>query len=403
MYIFKAAVIGAGAMGAGIAQVISFSGLPVVLKDVDQKFLDKGMDTIRKIYKSRVDKGKMSAGEMDSKMSLVIPTLDYLEFGDVDIVVEAVPEKMALKRKIFADLDEVCPEGTIFASNTSALSISEMGRATRRPHKMIGMHFFNPANVMKLVEIIKGESTDEETVADLVSFTESLRKIPVVVKECPGFLVNRLLMPYLNEATLCLQEGAASAQDIDAAMRDYGWPMGPFTLMDFLGLDVCADVGAYLSSQYGDRMQGAEMFERLVKAGRLGEKSGAGFYSYGDQSDEPVKAIIAELSAGKHTQFTPERLMYQMFNEAAHCVQEGIADTKDIDMSVIAGLGMMYKGDRIGPLALSDKLGLDVIVKGLEEFEAKYGLRFHPCNKLYELVKAGRLGEKTKAGFLEYI
>jgi len=403
MYIFKAAVIGAGAMGAGIAQVISFSGLPVVLKDVDQRFLDKGMDTIRKIYKSRVDKGKMSAGEMDSKMSLVIPTLDYSEFGDVDIIVEAAPEKMALKQKIFVELDGVCPEGAIFASNTSALSISEMGRATQRPHKMIGMHFFNPANVMKLVEIIKGESTDEETISDAVSFTESLRKIPVVVKECPGFLVNRLLMPYLNEATLCLQEGAAGAQDIDAAMRDYGWPMGPFTLMDFLGLDVSADVGAYLSSQYGERMHGAEMFERLVKLGRLGEKSGAGFYSYGDQSDEPVQQIIAELSAGKHSQFTPERLMYPMLNEAAHCVEESIADTKDIDMAMIAGTGMTYKGDRIGPLALSDKLGLDVIVKGLEEFEAKYGLRFHPCNKLYELVTAGRLGEKTKAGFLEYV
>ena len=403
MYIFKAAVIGAGAMGAGIAQVISFSGLPVVLKDVDQRFLDKGMDTIRKIYKSRVDKGKMSAGEMDSKMSLVIPTLDYSEFGDVDIIVEAAPEKMALKQKIFVELDGFCPEGTIFASNTSALSISEMGRATQRPHKMIGMHFFNPANVMKLVEIIKGESTDEETISDVVSFTESLRKIPVVVKECPGFLVNRLLMPYLNEATLCLQEGAAGAQDIDAAMRDYGWPMGPFTLMDFLGLDVSADVGAYLSSQYGERMHGAEMFERLVKLGRLGEKSGAGFYSYGDQSDEPVQQIIAELSAGKHSQFTPERLMYPMLNEAAHCVEESIADTKDIDMAMIAGTGMTYKGDRIGPLALSDKLGLDAIVKGLEEFEAKYGLRFHPCNKLYELVTAGRLGEKTKAGFLEYV
>ena len=403
MYIFKAAVIGAGAMGAGIAQVISFSGLPVVLKDVDQKFLDKGMDTIRKIYKTRVDKGKMSAGEMDSKMSLVIPTLDYSEFGDVDIVVEAVPEKMALKQRIFAELDGICPEGTVFASNTSALSISEMGRATQRPHKMIGMHFFNPANVMKLVEIIKGESTDEETVADLVSFTESLRKIPVVVKECPGFLVNRLLMPYLNEAVLCLQEGTASAQDIDGAMRDYGWPMGPFTLMDFLGLDVCADVGAYLSSQYGERMKGAEMFERLVKVGHLGEKSGAGFYSYGDQSDEPVKQIIAELSAGKHTEFTPERLMYPMFNEAARCVEEGIADTKDIDMAMIAGTGMTYKGDRIGPLALADKLGIDVVVNGLEEFEKKYGMRFHPCNKLYELVKEGRLGEKTKAGFLEYV
>jgi len=403
MYIFKAAVIGAGAMGAGIAQVISFSGLPVVLKDVDQTYLDKGMATIRKIYQSRVDKGKMSAGELDSKMSLVIPALDYGEFGDVDIVIEAVPEKMALKKKVFAELDGVCPEGTIFASNTSALSISEMGRATHRPHKMIGMHFFNPANVMKLVEIIKGESTDDETVSDLVAFTESLRKIPVVVKECPGFLVNRLLMPYLNEATLCLQEGAASAQDIDSAMRDYGWPMGPFTLMDFLGLDVSADVGQYLSSQYGERMKGAEMFERLVKLGRLGEKSGAGFYSYGDQSDEPVKQIIAELSAGKHSEFAPERLMYPMLNEAARAVEEGIADVKDVDMAMIAGTGMTYKGERIGPLALADKIGVDVLVAGLEDLEKKYGSRFHPADKLYQLVKEGRLGEKAKAGFLEYV
>jgi 3-hydroxyacyl-CoA dehydrogenase len=403
MYIFKAAVIGAGAMGAGIAQVISFSGLPVVLKDVDQKFLDRGMEQARKIYQSRVDKGKMSVGELDSKMSLIIPALDYGEFGDVDIVIEAVPEKMALKQKIFAELDGVCPEGTIFASNTSALSISEMGRATQRPHKMIGMHFFNPANVMKLVEIIQGESTDDETVSDLVAFTESLRKIPVVVKECPGFLVNRLLMPYLNEATLCLQEGAASAQDIDSAMRDYGWPMGPFTLMDFLGLDVSADVGQYLSSQYGERMKGAEMFERLVKLGRLGEKSGAGFYSYGDQSDEPVKQIIAELSAGKHSEFAPERLMYPMLNEAARAVEEGIADVKDVDMAMIAGTGMTYKGERIGPLALADKIGVDVLVAGLENLEKKYGLRFHPADKLYQLVKEGRLGEKAKAGFLEYV
>src|SRR3972149_7010282 len=238
MYIFKAGVIGAGAMGAGIAQVISYSGLPVVLKDVDQAMLDKGLAQIRGIYQSRVEKGKISAGEMQSKLDLITPALDYGEFADVDVVIEAVPEKMSLKKRIFAELDAICPQGTIFASNTSALSITEMGRATKRPHKMAGMHFFNPANVMKLGEVIRGQETDEETVQDIIAFTESLRKIPAVVKECPGFLVNRLLTPYLNEAVLCLQEGAATAQQIDAAMVDYGWPMGPFTLMDFLGLDV---------------------------------------------------------------------------------------------------------------------------------------------------------------------
>ena len=404
MYIFKAAVVGAGAMGAGIAQVISYSGLPVVLKDVDQAMLDKGMDYVRKIYQGRVDKGKMSASEMDSKMALITPTLDFGEFGDVDIVVEAVPEKIALKKRVFTELDQVCPEGTIFASNTSALSITEMGAATRRPHKMIGMHFFNPAHVMKLVEIIRGEATDEETVQDVVAFTESLRKIPVVVKECPGFLVNRLLMPYLNEAVLCLQEGAATAQEMDNAMVNYGWPMGPFTLMDFLGLDVCYEVGQYLTEQYGNRMQGAVMFEKLVQAGRLGEKNGAGFYSYGAASDEPVQQMIAELSGGKKlSEFSPERLMYPMINEAARAVEENIADVRDIDMAMIAGSGMTVKGERTGPLALADKIGLDVLVAGLEELEKKYGLRFHPAQKLYDLVKEGRTGEKARGGFLEYV
>jgi len=404
MYIFKAAVVGGGAMGAEIAQVISYSGLPVVLKDIDQAMLDKGMAHIRKIYQGRVDKGKMSTSEMDSKVSLVTPVLDYGEFADVDVVVEAVPEKMDLKKKVFAELDEVCPEGAIFASNTSALSITEMGASTRRPHKVIGMHFFTPAHVMKLVEIIRGEGTDEETVQDIVSFTESLRKIPVVVKECPGFLVNRLLMPYLNEATLTLQEGAATAQEIDGAMVEYGWPMGPFTLMDFLGLDVCYEVGQYLGSTYGDRMQGAILFEKLVKAGRLGEKSGAGFYGYGGETDEPVKRMIAETNGGKKkSEFSPERLMYSMLNEAARAAEEGIADVRDIDMAMIAGTGMMVKGERIGPLALADEIGLDTLVAGLEDFEKQYGKRFHPADRLYELIKQGRTGKKAKAGFLEYV
>jgi 3-hydroxyacyl-CoA dehydrogenase / enoyl-CoA hydratase / 3-hydroxybutyryl-CoA epimerase len=404
MYIFKAGVVGAGAMGAGIAQVISYSGLPVVLKDVDQAMLDKGLAQIRSIYQGRVEKGKMSAGEMQSKLDLITPALDYGEFADVDVVIEAVPEKMSLKKRIFTELDAICPAGTIFASNTSALSITEMGRATKRPHKMVGMHFFNPANVMKLVEVIRGEETDDEAVQDIVAFTETLRKIPVVVKECPGFLVNRLLTPYLNEAVLCLQEGAATAQQIDAAMVDYGWPMGPFTLMDFLGLDVCYDVGQYLYSQYGDRMEAAVLFEQLVKAGRLGEKSGAGFYGYGDNTDEPVRQMIARMNGGRRLgEFRPERLMYLLINEAAYAVQENVADVRDIDMAMIAGTGMTVGGERLGPLALADKLGLDTLVAGLEDFEKKYGKRFHPAARLYELVKEGHTGVKAKAGFLEYV
>lgn len=407
MYIFKAAVLGAGAMGAEIAQVISFSGLPVVLKDVDQAMLDKGIDRIRKIYQGRVDKGKMTPSDMDSKMSLITPSLTYDDFGDVDIVIEAVPEKMKVKEKVLTEAAAAVPESTLFASNTSALSISEMGRYSGRPAKLVGMHFFNPAHVMKLVEVIPGLDTSQETVDDVVQFTESLRKIPVVVQECPGFLVNRLLMPYMNEAVLALQEGAASANEIDEKMRDWGWPMGPFFLMDMLGLDVCAHVGAYLEQEYGSRMHGAELFVQLVKANRLGEKSGAGFYGYGLETDEPVKKMIADLQAAGRVKrgepgFDPDRLTMPLINEASLCVEEKIASIADIDMAMVAGSGITYNGERIGPLAIADQIGLDVVVAKLEELQAKHGERFRPSRTLRTKVRAGHLGRKAGRGFHEY-
>ena len=404
MYIFKAGVVGAGFMGGGIAQVITFSGLPVVMKDIDQAMLDKGMETLRGIYQRRVDTGKMSAGEMQEKVSLVTPTLSYDDFADVDIVIEAVPEVMKIKKQVFADLDKACPEHTIFASNTSALSISEMGAATKRPQKMIGMHFFSPAHVMKLVEIIPGLDTSQETVDDVVMFTESLRKIPVVVQECPGFLVNRLLMPYLGEAAMALQEGAATAKDIDEGMVKFGWPMGPFTLMDMLGIDVVYHTAEYLGKEYGVDIP--PLFQMLFEAGRLGEKSGAGFYGYGDQTDEPVKAMINKLQQeGKvptGTEFTAQRLMVPMINEAVRCVTENIAPPDKIDMAMIAGTGMTYNGERMGPLQLADVMGLDVVLSELEKYQAQFGNRFSPARLLKTKVRAGHLGKKVGKGFFEY-
>ncbi len=407
MYIFKAAVVGAGAMGAEIAQVISYSGLPVVLKDVDQAMLDRGMARIRKIYQSRVDRGKLSASDMDGKLALITPTLAFDEFTEVDIVVEAVPEKMSVKRAVLGQLAQVLPESAIIASNTSALSISEMGAASGRPGKLLGMHFFNPAHVMKLVEIIPGLDTAQETVDDVVSFTESLRKLPVVVQECPGFLVNRLLMPYLNEAVLALEEGEASANDIDQQMQAWGMPMGPFILMDMLGLDVCADVGQYLQTEYGGRMRGAALFPRLMQAGRLGEKSGAGFYGYGAESDEPVKQMIAEAQAAGEARpsgrpFEPDRLIMPLINEAALCLQEHIASPGDIDLAMVAGTGMTYGGERAGPLAVADSLGLDTVVAKLEALQSAYGERFQPARLLRTKVRAGHLGRKRGRGFHEY-
>jgi 3-hydroxyacyl-CoA dehydrogenase len=406
MYISKAAVVGAGTMGGEIAQVITYSGLPVVMKDVDQAMLDRGMEKIRSIYQRRMDKGRMSAGDVQAKLDLVTPTLTYDVFGDVDIVIEAVPEKMAVKQAVFKELEQVCPEQTIFASNTSALSISEMGAATAKPHKMIGMHFFNPAHVMKLVEVIPGLDTSQETVDDVVMFAEGLRKIPVVVQECPGFLVNRLLMPYLNEATKALEEGAAAAAEIDQAVVEWGMPMGPFTLMDMLGIDVCGHVGDYLYAEYGERMSPAPLFAKLLAAGRLGEKSGAGFYDHPGGESEAVGKMIKELQdAGEvpaGTAFSVERVMLPLINEAALCVQENVASISDIDMSMVAGTGMTYGGERIGPLAVADKIGLDAVVETLSKLAQELGPRFRPARPLKLRVRAGHLGEKTGKGFHEH-
>jgi len=412
MWIFKVGVVGAGAMGGGIGQVVTYSGLPVVVKDIDQHQLDLAREHVEAIYQSRVNKGKMTPGQMQEKLDLIEYTLDYDEFADVDIVIEAVPEVMKIKQQVFKELDEVCTPDTILASNTSALSITEMGAATSRPHKIIGMHFFNPAHVMKLVEVIPGADTDQDTIDTVEQFTQELRKIPVIVKECPGFLVNRLLMPYLNEAVYAVEEGAAKAQEVDEALgRDgFGWPMGPFFLMDFLGIDVCAHVGEYLYSQYGERVEPAKLFYKLVEKKRFGEKSGASFYIYSATDAEPLDDIIQQMQeAGEvetGTTFSVDRLIMPFLNEAARCVQEDIANVNDIDMASIAGIGMQVNKDgelvRMGPLEYMDEMGLDVVVEKLEALEKEFGLRFHPVDILYQKVRAGELGKRTGRGFMEW-
>src|SRR3990167_4712360 len=269
MFIYKAAVVGAGTMGAEIAQTISFSGIPVVLKDVDQAQVDKGLATVRKIYQRRVDRGKMTVEEMGSKLALVQGATDYAPLKDADLVVEAVPEKLELKQRIFRELDEAVQPSAVLASNTSSLSISALGAATGRPHLVVGMHFFYPAHIMKLVEVIPGLDTSEETVTDVTTFAESLRKLPIRVNECPGFLVNRLLMPYLNEAAYCLQEGISTPKAIDEAMAAFGMPLGPFALVDTLGFDVCHHVVNILEDAYYPRMEPAAIWAMIFQKGRL--------------------------------------------------------------------------------------------------------------------------------------
>ncbi len=403
MYIYKAGVIGAGTMGAEIAQVITYAGIPVVLKDVNQELVDKGIAKIRSIYQKRVDKGKMDASELEKKLSLVSGATSYDAFKDVDIAIEAVPEKMDLKKKVFQELDRNSSENTILATNTSALSISELSSATKRPEKVIGMHFFFPAHVMKLVEIIPGLATGTETLDDVMGFTESLRKIPVRVNECAGFLVNRLLMPYLNEAAYCLQEGSAMVQEIDQAMVSFGLPMGPFTLVDNLGLDVCFDVVKVLLDSYGNRMEPAAIWAKLYEAKRFGRKTGAGFYEYDGRSSGELGKMISDLQKQlnlKKTKFSQERLIYPMINEAALCVEEHVATESDIDMAMVAGIG--FPQDKEGILHYADQVGLDQVLKTLESFYYEFGGRFWPAPRLRRMVGAQFLGKKLGRGFFEY-
>ena len=405
MYIYKAAVVGAGAMGAEIAHVISFSGIPVVLKDVDQAFVDRGVQTIRKIYQRRVDRGKMTPDELEKKMALVTGTTSYDPFRDVDLVIEAVPEKLDLKQAVFQEIERSTPESTIIASNTSSLSVSALGGATKRPHKVIGMHFFYPAHIMKLVEVIPGLETSEETFNDVLSFAETLRKLPVRVNECAGFLVNRILMPYLNEAAFCVQEGSATPKQIDEAMVAFGFPMGPFTLVDNLGFDVCREVVQVLVDAYGPRMQPAEVWQRLHELKRFGVKAGAGFYLYGDragQPDEELDRVLHELAASHHNSvgFAVHRIVLPMINEAIRCLEEHVCTAADVDLSVIAGLGFpQAKG---GILHYADEVGLQNVLAELQHLTTALGERFWPSPLLKRKVAAGHLGKPSKKGFFDY-
>ena len=403
MYIYKAAVIGAGTMGAQIAQVITYSGLPVLLKDVNPEMVESGLKTIRKIYQARVEKGKMSAKDAEQKMALVSGTTDYEDFGDVDIVIEAAFEDINVKKDIFRDLDRVCPEGSILATNTSSLSISALASTTRRPQKVVGLHFFNPAHVMKLVEVVPGLETAAETVDDVVAFSESLRKIPVKVQECAGFLVNRLLMPYLNEAAFLLQEGQHQAQKIDEDLVSFGMPMGPFTLLDMIGIDVAERVAVILNDAFGPRMQSAEILSYLVKEKRLGNKSGAGFYVYSGEEDKVLPGIIEKLQKSRNITVKRDlgqRLLLPMINEAAICLQENVSTSNDIDIAMIAGTG--FPQEKGGPLHYADQIGIDVIVKELKEYTEEIGPRFWPAPILKRMVAAGHLGVKSKQGFFSY-
>jgi 3-hydroxyacyl-CoA dehydrogenase len=282
MFVFKAAVVGAGTMGGEIAYTIADADIPVVLKDVDQKFIDQGIAKARSLWQGRVQAGKLKDGELERRLGLITGSTDYEQFGDVDFVIEAVTERIEIKQAVFAELDELTPGHAIFASNTSSLSITEMGEVTSRPDKVVGFHFFYPASVMRLIEVIEGDDTSTETAQAAVSFAQAIRKMPIRCGEAPGFVVNRILNSSVSELWRFQEQTGIDVNELDTIVTESkAAPMGPFYLSDLLGLDTVLHVAEYLNESYGERFYVHKQMRSLVDAGNLGAKTGKGFYEHG--------------------------------------------------------------------------------------------------------------------------
>jgi 3-hydroxyacyl-CoA dehydrogenase len=291
MFVFKAAVVGAGTMGGEIAQVLASADIDVVLKDVDQKFVDQGLEKAQQVTQGQlarlVKKEKITQEQADQQAQEIVGrikgTTEYEGFGDVDFVIEAVPERMQIKQAVFAELDEVTPGHAIISSNTSALSVTEMGEATSRPDKVCGFHFFYPASMMRLIEVIEGEDTSEETMQVAYNFAQQIRKQPIRCGEAPGFVVNRILNSATSEIWKAVQEEGLDVKEVDKVIQESGTvPMGPFFLTDLLGLDTVLHVAEHLNDSYGDRFYVMPQMKELVQGGNLGQKTGKGFYEHGN-------------------------------------------------------------------------------------------------------------------------
>jgi 3-hydroxyacyl-CoA dehydrogenase len=290
MYVFKAAVVGAGTMGGEIAQVVASAGLPVVLKDVKQEFVDQGLEKAREVTATQlgglVKKEKITQEQADSQAEEIVGritgTTEYEGFGDVDFVIEAVPERMEIKQQVFAELDEVTPGHAILSSNTSSLSITEMGEATSRPHKVVGFHFFYPASMLRLIEVIEGDETAEDTMQSAANFAQQIRKQPIRCGEAPGFVVNRILNSAVSEIWRVRDDEDLDVKDVDKIVQESkAAPMGPFFLADLLGLDTVLHVAEHLRDSFGDRFYVSPAMKELVDAGNYGQKTGKGFYEHG--------------------------------------------------------------------------------------------------------------------------
>lgn len=390
----RAGVLGAGLMGAGIAGAHIRRGVPVLLLDSDARALEKGVAAIARVMQTRIEIGRMKPEEMLKALALLNTTGSLPLMADRDVVIEAVVENETVKTQLYRDLQPILKKDAILASNTSTISITRMAKATDRPERFAGMHFFNPVDRMPLVEVIRGEKTSDETVVTLVALAKKIGKSPIVVRDCPGFLVNRILFPYINESLVLLEEGA-EPRAIDKAAVEFGMPMGPITLNDLVGLDTSLYAGRVVNEAFADRAKSSRILDELVSAGRLGQKSGAGFYSYAKGSrgmDDPALAgFLDKCRIGKRTiglEEITDRLFLPMLTEASRVLAEGIVrQPSDVDMGLI--LGIAFPAHRGGLLRWADSLGLAKVVEKLKGYE-KLGSRFQPTEEMRKLASAGK-------------
>jgi enoyl-CoA hydratase / 3-hydroxyacyl-CoA dehydrogenase len=389
----KAAVIGSGAMGHGIAELLAMNGIQVTMVDINEEILNKAKEKIKWSLDKFAEKRRIRAEDVTAAMSRVSTTTSYeMATKDIDIAIEALPETMDLKKKIFAQLDSLAPAKAILASNTSALSITEMGNATKRPEKVAGMHFFNPPHSMQLVEVIKGDKTTDETANAVTELSKRLGKTPILVKkDVRGFVVNRVLGATFNEAFWAFYRKEASKEEIDSSVKyTGGFPMGWFELADFVGLDIAADVGRILYEAYGERFKPCdEIINPLLQAHNLGPKTGIGFYDWTKGRPRiPFNLLDA---------YDVDRSWAVAVNEAAWLLQDDAAIPADIDTGM--KLGTYWPS---GPCEYADRTGLDAMLKKLNELHAKYNMEMYkPCPLLQEYVSKGWTGKKVGKGFYQ--
>ena len=394
-----AGVVGAGTMGAGISMVFANAGIPVRVTEADQAALDRGMANIQKNYASSVSRGRFSQQFMDERMKLIQPTVSLDGLAAVDLVIEAVFEGMALKKEVFAQLDKICRPGAILASNTSTLNIDEIASATDRPQFVIGTHFFSPANVMRLLEIVRGQATSKEVVATCMQLAKKLGKVGVLVGNCRGFVGNRMFHPYVRESVFLLEEGA-TVQDVDTALYDFGMAMGPLAVGDLAGLDV----GWRIRKEYrhlekpGIRQPFAG--DRLCEMGRFGQKTGAGWHKYDDKRraipDPEVTALVRKWAAEAKIpqrriprEEIVDRCLYALVNEGARILEEGYAlRAGDIDIIYINGYG--FPAHRGGPMWYADTVGLTNVYNRVIEFYKQHGELWEPAPLLGQLAAQGK-------------